>query len=654
MPFIKTKNIHVTPNRSLRYICDPAKTQGGLNIVSVNCMPDARNAYLDMKQIYEYYAGRKFNEPMPKSGYAKVKMIHYIQSFDPKDNISTETAQKIGLDLVREMFGEDVQAVIATHDDTGKIHNHIEINVYDLKGRHFYSNKASLKKIKRLSDEICQRYGIKPFDRENYVRKPIISGYHEWINLKRGTSWKQQIRERIDKLITVADSFDDLRSRMEQEGFTFKYGKYICVKAPGQQKNVRLKTLGDNYTPERIEKRIAEHKEKTLAVFIEPFYTITAQIRIKAGIYKNTSPIDNTCGRFMRLYEILVQENITNISNAEDKLSAAEKKYATILQQVQELKDRIGTLESEIKSANHYFDDMGIMQRKFPKKEQDKVSAAIVKQHGFKSKDDISVLSEQREKYQTELAELNEQLTSSGGEVRKYKAIVDEYYLLNSGESYVDRLVREAKDNITQNDWDNMISAQRKTILEELDTLTNPPMYHLEKQIWDKIVKLRTMNVEPYEVEKLIRTLAVIRIDGIQKIENARRFATIMKNLERAIKQQRNELHQQIEKMNIAINRADVYVRYKEAPTFNDLEFLETCRKIAEENGVTDSGGFDRLVTKRDDLKAKEDELSRREYYYSRRAADYDSIVSAIQYIDIYPQERSTENKTSPKKKHRR
>ena len=571
MPFLKTKNIHVTPNRSLRYICDPAKTQGGLNIVSVNCMPDARNAYLDMKQIYEYYSGRKFNEPMPKSGYAKVKLIHYIQSFDPKNNVSIETAQQIGLDLVREMFGEDVQAVIATHDDTGKIHNHIEINVYDLKGRHFYSNKATLKKIKRLSDEICQRYGIKPFDRENYVRKPMISGYHEWINLKRGTSWKQQIRDRIDELITVADSFDDLRSRMEQEGFTFKDGKYICVKAPGQQKNVRLKTLGDNYTPKRINKRIAEHKKKAFDVFVTPFYSVTTQIRIKAGTYKNTSPIENTCGRFMRLYQILVQENITNISEAEDKLTTAEKKYATTLQQVQELKEKISTLESEIKSANHYFDDMGIMQRRFPKKAEDKAAAAIVKQYGFKHKDDISVLSEQVEKYQTELVELNEQLSSLGGEVRKHKAIVDEYYQIFNGESYVVRLVREAKDNITQDDWDSMISEQRKIILEELDTLTNPPMYHLDKQIWDKIVKLRKMNVEPYEIEKLIRVLAVMRIDGIRKIEDARKFAAQMKNsASTAQDKSKRRLYERraddYERIISAVRNIDIYPPEKKPP----------------------------------------------------------------------------------------
>ena len=38
------------------------------------------------------------------------------------------------------------------------------------------------------------------------------------------------------------------------------------------------------------------------------------------------------------------------------------------------------------------------------------------------------------------------------------------------------------------------------------------------------------MNVEPYEVEKLIRALAVMRIDGIQKIEYAHRLAARMKN----------------------------------------------------------------------------------------------------------------------------
>ncbi len=236
MPYLKSRDIHVTPNRSLNYICDPKKTQGGLNIVSLNCMPDPRNAYEEMKRIYEYYSRHKFNEPKPKEGKARVKLIHYIQSFDPKDNVSIDTAQQIGLDTVREMFGENAQAVIATHDDTGKVHNHIMLNVFDLTGKRFHSCKESLKKIKDVSDKVCKRHGIKPFNRENHVRQPVISGHHEWVNLKRGTSWKQQIRERIDELITVADSFDDLRQRMKQEGFTFKDGKIFVSRLPGSRR----------------------------------------------------------------------------------------------------------------------------------------------------------------------------------------------------------------------------------------------------------------------------------------------------------------------------------------------------------------------------------------------------------------------------------
>lgn len=440
-------------------------------------MPDARNAYLDMKQVYEYYSNRKFNEPMPKSGKAKVKLIHYIQSFDPKDNVSIETAQQIGLDLVKEMFGENVQAVIATHDDTGKIHNHIMLNIYDLKGRHFYSNKASLKKIKRLSDEICQRYGIKPFDRENYVRKPIISGYHEWINLKRGTSWKQQIRERIDELITVADSFDDLRSRMEQEGFTFKDGKYICVKAPGQQKNVRLKTLGDNYTPERIEKRIAEHKQADVAIFAEQFRTTSITIEQIAGAYSKTSTLNHINGRFLKIYTIITQEKINSFGVLQGKLAGAEKKYSELSWRVRELKEK----------------DKG-----------------------------TDVLSEQ-------LSRLNEQLSAASKEVQKFKALSDIYDKMSTKEDYITQLVREAKDRTTSEEWNSMIDEHQKNILSELDKNISYPMTVIEKKLRDKLQKLLNMNVEPYEIEQVIRALAIIRIDNITDIDTVHKLSCRMK-----------------------------------------------------------------------------------------------------------------------------
>ena len=392
MPFIKTKNIHVTPNRSLRYICDHAKTQNGLNIASVNCMPDARNAYLDMKQVYEYYSNRKFNEPMPKSGKAKVKVIHYIQAFDPKDNVSVETAQKIGIDLVKEMFGENVQAVIATHDDTGKIHNHIMLNVYDLKGRHFSSDKATLNKIKKLSDEICKRYGVEPFDKESYLRQPVI--------------------------------------------------------------------------------------------FAEQFQAVRIKIWQAEGAYKGTSTFGNIGERYLQIYQIITQEKIGSIDALQRKLAGAEKKYSELSRRVRELKEK------------------------------------------DKGKDNLS----------EQLARLNEQLSFARKEVQKYKILSDIYDKMTTKEDYISRLVREAKDRTTSEEWNNMIDEQREIIVSELDKNISYPMTVIEKRLREKLLKLRTMNVELHETEQVIKALAIIRIDNITDIDSVHRLSGSMKASAESVK----------------------------------------------------------------------------------------------------------------------
>ena len=49
---------------------------------------------------------------------------------------------------------------------------------------------------------------------------------------------------------------DELLAELEMLGYTVRRGKYISVKAPEQQRAVRLKTLGEDYTPESLASRI--------------------------------------------------------------------------------------------------------------------------------------------------------------------------------------------------------------------------------------------------------------------------------------------------------------------------------------------------------------------------------------------------------------
>ncbi len=88
MPIIKSVSVRSTVARSIAYILSHNKTDDLIYAASLNCMTNARDAYLNMKMVYENYSGTKFNEPVPEKGKGRVKAIQYIQSFDLRDDIS--------------------------------------------------------------------------------------------------------------------------------------------------------------------------------------------------------------------------------------------------------------------------------------------------------------------------------------------------------------------------------------------------------------------------------------------------------------------------------------------------------------------------------------------------------------------------------------
>ena len=65
MPYLKSISLHTTVNRSLAYILNPDKTEDLLYTNAVNCLPNAKDAYLAMKTVYEQFSGEKYNAPCP-------------------------------------------------------------------------------------------------------------------------------------------------------------------------------------------------------------------------------------------------------------------------------------------------------------------------------------------------------------------------------------------------------------------------------------------------------------------------------------------------------------------------------------------------------------------------------------------------------------
>lgn len=254
MPYVKSISLHTTVNRSIAYILNPEKTDGLLYTTSLNCMAEAKSAYLAMKTVYEHFSGEKFNAPLPLEGKGSVKAIHYIQSFDPNENITPEEAHRVAKAFARKTFGDDCQIVIATHKDKSHIHNHLILNTYSLTGEKFNDNQKTLNHVREYSDRVCLAFGIQPIDPNKGQSKSL--SYNEWEHKRKGTSWKQKIRLEIDRLIASVKNIDELLYELELLGYTVKRGKYISIKAPEQQRFVRTKTLGEDYTAESIASRI--------------------------------------------------------------------------------------------------------------------------------------------------------------------------------------------------------------------------------------------------------------------------------------------------------------------------------------------------------------------------------------------------------------
>lgn len=80
--------------------------------------------------------------------------------------------------------------------------------------------------------------------------------YKEYTEAKRGTSWKQKLKQTIDRCIITAKDYDEFMKLMQEAGYEIKTGKYISFRAEGQERFTRAKTIGDNYTEERIKERI--------------------------------------------------------------------------------------------------------------------------------------------------------------------------------------------------------------------------------------------------------------------------------------------------------------------------------------------------------------------------------------------------------------
>ncbi|BBD42628.1 relaxase/mobilization nuclease domain-containing protein [Streptococcus anginosus] len=249
MAITKIHPIKSTLNLAIDYIVNGDKTDEQLLVSTHKC--------------HESTAHTQFLRTRNDAGTkGTVLSRHLIQSFLPGET-SPELDHQIGMELCKKILKDEYEFVLSTHIDKGHIHNHIIFNnVNMVTGRCYQSNKKSYHRIRYQSDKLCKENNLSVIDEfyESYKKKYMINGksWYENEQAKHGTSWKSKLQFDIDRMIKQSKDWDDFIKTMADLGYEIKYGKHIAFKPKDKPRFTRSKTIGEDYTEERLKEHIAE------------------------------------------------------------------------------------------------------------------------------------------------------------------------------------------------------------------------------------------------------------------------------------------------------------------------------------------------------------------------------------------------------------
>ena len=333
-------------SKAIAYILNPEKTDEKLLVSSYGCASETA--------AREFEWTRKIAE---QKGMNPVRIIarHVIQSFEIGE-VTPELAHEIGKQFADEILGGKYEYVLTTHIDKDHVHNHLIFNAVDFVDYHAYkSYKRIYYDMREVSDRLCKENGLS-------VIPPSQNkgmGYKEYTEAKRGTSWKQKLKQTIDRLVITAKDYDDFLRLMQETGYEIKTGKYISFRAEGQERFTRSKTIGENYTEERIKERIAgrtprRSQRQTMPNGISLIGDIQERIRLidsRGYEYKAKLTILKEAARTLNY---LTENNLLQYADLEKKVEDVHSSYDRTGKELKGVEARLREVQPLIKNISNY------------------------------------------------------------------------------------------------------------------------------------------------------------------------------------------------------------------------------------------------------------------------------------------------------------
>jgi len=176
-------------------------------------------------------------------------------------------------------------------------------------------------------------------------------------------SFRNQLRDNLDKVVMQSKTFDEVLERLEKIGYEIKRGKYIAAKPKYGNQFIRFKSLVENYSEQSLRNRIVGKQR------------YEADLDRKIGSSKNQDALDAVVLKTFKHYTVVFAADVlpmkkinqnkpfTWTNDAElDKLSALNKKinagatfeslrknFTRLEKSVAEKEKKIADLKKEIK-----------------------------------------------------------------------------------------------------------------------------------------------------------------------------------------------------------------------------------------------------------------------------------------------------------------
>ncbi|MBR2588444.1 MAG: relaxase/mobilization nuclease domain-containing protein [Bacilli bacterium] len=220
----------------INYAINGEKTEEKLYVSGVNCMPDT--AYVEMTNVKKQF--------FKTDG---IQCFHGYQSF-AEGEVTPAQAHEISVKLAEELWGDRFQVVVSTHLNTDNIHSHFVVNsVSFVDGKRFNNTKKDYAMMRKISDRLCEEYGLSVLKKEEK--------YDKYAN---SSVYKELMKDSIDYAIENANNFADFVRTLEDLDYIItEINGELSIRREPYKRNTRIeRQFGKNYSKDMIIKRMIE------------------------------------------------------------------------------------------------------------------------------------------------------------------------------------------------------------------------------------------------------------------------------------------------------------------------------------------------------------------------------------------------------------